>query len=46
VNAYRDTGTQHEDPFKAYDGYMRALEKVIVALDGMVPKREWQRTGQ
>jgi hypothetical protein len=46
VYAYRDTGAQHEDPFKAYDGYMRALEKVIIALDGMVPKREWQRTGQ
>jgi hypothetical protein len=24
---------------------MHALEKVIVALDGMVPKREWQRVG-
>jgi hypothetical protein len=46
VYAYRDTGAPHEDPFKAYDGYMRALEKVIVALDGMVPKREWRRTGQ
>ena len=46
VHAYRDAAARHEDPFKAYDGYMRALEKVIVALDGMVPKREWQRTGQ
>ena len=27
----------------AYDGYMHALEKVIVALDGMVPKTEWKR---
>jgi len=25
---------------------MHALEKVIVALDGMVPKREWQRAGR
>lgn len=46
VYGYRETGALHEDPFKAYDGYMRALEKVIIALDGMVPKREWRRTGQ
>jgi hypothetical protein len=45
VYAYRETGALHEDPFKAYDAYMRALEKVITVLDGMVPKREWQRTG-
>jgi hypothetical protein len=33
------------DSLAAYDAYMHALEKVIVALDGMVPKREWQRAG-
>lgn len=44
--SYRETGALREDPFKAYDNYMRALEKVIIALDSMVPKREWQRTGQ
>jgi hypothetical protein len=43
VQVYRETGAWHEDPFKAYDDYMRALEKVIVALDKIVPKREWQR---
>jgi len=32
-----------EDPFAAYDRYMHALEKVINALDSMVPKKEWQR---
>ena len=46
IYAYRETGALHEDGFKTYDGYMRALEKVIIALDGMVPKREWQRTGR
>jgi len=46
VYGFRETGALHEDSFKAYDSYMRALEKVIIALDGMVPKREWQRTGQ
>jgi hypothetical protein len=46
VYAYRDTGAPHEDPFKSYAGYIRALEKVIIALDGMVPKREWQRMSQ
>jgi len=29
--------------FVIYDGYIHALEKVIIALDGMVPKKEWQR---
>ncbi len=46
IYSYRETGAWHEDALKAYDSYMRALEKVITALDGMVPKREWQRVGQ
>jgi hypothetical protein len=27
----------------AYDGYLAALEKVIMALDHHLPKRQWQR---
>jgi predicted nucleotidyltransferase len=46
VYAYRETGAWREDGFKAYDNFMHALEKVILALDRMVPKREWQRIAQ
>ena len=45
VYEYRTTGSWKEDSFQAYDDYMRALQKVIVALDTKVPKREWQRIG-
>jgi len=34
------------DPFEAYDGFIHALEKVIVALDKVVPKKEWQRVAR
>lgn len=34
------------DSFAVYDQYIHALEKVINALDGMVPKREWQRVAR
>jgi predicted nucleotidyltransferase len=40
---YRSTGRIEGDCFAAYDAYMHALEKVILALDGLVPKKEWQR---
>ncbi len=45
VYNFRTTGTWKEDSLHAYDNYMHALEKVIVALDTKVPKREWQRVG-
>jgi hypothetical protein len=35
-----------EDSFTAYDHYIHALEKVIVALDRLVPKKEWKRVAQ
>lgn len=35
-----------KDSFAVYDLYIHALEKVIIALDGMVPKKEWQRVAQ
>lgn len=43
VSDYRNSGVWKRDSFHAYDNYMHALEKVIVALDTKVPKREWQR---
>lgn len=43
VYDHRESGRWTKDSFAAYDGYLRALEKVIVALDGLVPKKEWQR---
>src|SRR5208337_1555579 len=45
VYSHRETGSIEGDSLAAYDAYMHALEKVIVALDGKVPKREWQRAG-
>lgn len=46
VYDFRTTGAWKEDSFHAYDDYMQALEKVIVALDSKVPKREWQRVAK
>ena len=39
----RDLG---KDSFTAYDQYIHALERVITALDRMVPKKEWQRVAK
>jgi len=35
-----------EDSFVVYDHYIHALEKVIIALDRLVPKKEWKRVAQ
>src|SRR5450432_1777416 len=43
VYDYRTSGEWSKDSYHAYDNYMHALEKVIVALDSKIPKREWQR---
>ncbi len=43
VYDFRTTGVWTKDSFHAYDAYMHALEKVIVAIDSKVPKKEWQR---
>lgn len=32
-----------QDSFATYDKFIHALERVINALDGMVPKKDWQR---
>ncbi len=45
VYDFRSTGKWKSDSFHAYDNYMHAMEKVIVALDTKIPKREWQRVG-
>ena len=43
IHGYHGSGAMEGDSLAAYDAYMHALEKVIVALDGRVPKTEWQR---
>jgi hypothetical protein len=35
-----------EDSFTVYDHYIHALEKVVIAMDRLVPKKEWKRVGQ
>ena len=52
VSAFQALHDYHEganlklDPFEAYDDYIHALEKVIAALDKLVPKKEWQRVAR
>jgi predicted nucleotidyltransferase len=43
IFSYRDQRATDDDLHAAYDEYMHALEKVIVKLDGAVPKKQWQR---
>ncbi|MGB9435096.1 MAG: hypothetical protein WBQ89_22815 [Candidatus Acidiferrum sp.] len=35
-----------EDAFVVYDHYIHALEKVVIAMDRLVPKKEWKRVAQ
>jgi predicted nucleotidyltransferase len=35
-----------EDAFVVYDRYIHALEKVVIAMDRLVPKKEWKRVAQ
>lgn len=46
VHDFHEGRKLEKDSFKIYDHYIRALNKVIIALDGLVPKREWQRVAQ
>lgn len=39
----RETGEFHDEIVPVYGAYLRALEKVLHALDHHFPKREWQR---
>jgi predicted nucleotidyltransferase len=46
AHAFREGLELEKDSFTVYDEYLRALEKVILALDGTVPKKEWQRVSK
>jgi predicted nucleotidyltransferase len=46
VHEFHEGHKLEKDSFEAYDAYMRALEKVIVSLDRLVPKRQWQRVAE
>jgi predicted nucleotidyltransferase len=52
AGAFQDVHDFHEgrklqkDAFTAYDQYIHALNKVVIALDGLVPKKQWQRVAQ
>jgi hypothetical protein len=46
VYEHREGRGLDKDAFVAYDHYMHALEKVVNALDRLVPKREWQRVAK
>jgi len=35
-----------EDSFVVYDHYIHALEKVVIAMDRLIPKKEWKRMAQ
>jgi predicted nucleotidyltransferase len=43
VHDFREGHKLDKDPFQIYDHYIRALEKVITAMDRLVPKKEWRR---
>lgn len=43
---HREGRGLEKDSFVAYDHYIHALEKVIIALDAAVPKHEWKRVRQ
>jgi len=43
VHDFREGRKLDKDPFQIYDHYIRALERVISAMDRLVPKREWRR---
>ena len=45
IYAQHESGVWKRDPFTLYDEFMQALEKVIITLDTMVPKKEWKRAG-
>ena len=46
IYSYHAGAAMEGDSLAAYDAYMHALEKVILALDKRVPKAEWQRVAR
>lgn len=46
IYEHREGRGLEKDSFAVYDQYIHALDKVIIALDAAVPKREWKRVRQ
>jgi hypothetical protein len=46
IHDFREGSELAGDPFAAYDRYIHALERVINALDRIVPKKQWQRVAR
>ena len=46
VHAFHEGRAVEKDTFRVYDDYIHALEKVICALDTVVPKKQWQRVAR
>jgi hypothetical protein len=46
VNDFHHGRKPDKDLFKLYDEYTHAIEKVLIALDHLVPKKEWQRVAK
>lgn len=46
VHDFHEGGTLQHDAFRVYDEYIHAIEKVVVAMDSLIPKKEWQRVSQ
>jgi hypothetical protein len=42
----RETGETGQDITAVYGAYLQGIEKVIVALDRLIPKHEWQRVAK
>ena len=42
----RDSPAANHDILAIYGSYLKALEKVISALDHLIPKHEWQRVAK
>lgn len=46
VHDFHEGKALEEDSFKVYDRYIHALEKVVIAMDRLVPKGDWQRVAK
>lgn len=46
VHDFHEGKALEEDSFKVYDHYIHALEKVVIAMDRLVPKGDWQRVAK
>jgi predicted nucleotidyltransferase len=46
VHDFHEGGKLQQDAFRVYDEYIHAIEKVVLAMDSLIPKKEWQRVSQ